>query len=202
MLSDANHSNISHLPSTMSPTTEPPWTHHLTLDTLILILSRSLFHPFITLLIPLSLRACAKPYDSPSMILSFIWSAAVITCHLLSALNTRLAYGPARELDWEEEVVVITGGRSGLGKVLAEMYGMRGASVAVLDLSVPAEGEVEGSEALAGVKWYACDVSKLDEVHRAREAIEEDVGNFFFTSLPFLSPTRPSCITPFYSKTR
>lgn len=157
------------------PPSEPPWTHHLTLDTLVLILSRSLFHPFIALLIPLCLRACAKPYTSASMQFALVWAALVLLAHLLRALNTRLAHGPPRELDWEEEVVVITGARSGLGRVLAEMYGMRGASVAGLDLTVP-PGESEASEGLAGARWYACDVSRLEEVQRAREGIERDVG--------------------------
>lgn len=154
---------------------EPKWHHHLTLDTLHLILTRSLFHPFIALLIPLCLRACAKPYTAPSMQLAFAWAGAVIAFHLLSAANTRVAQGPPREVDWEEEVVVITGGASGLGRVLAGMYGMRGASVAVLDLRVPGSGEGEGSEGLAGVRWYACDVSRLEEVRRAREEVEKDV---------------------------
>lgn len=158
-----------------NPDPEPSLLHHLTLDTLILILTRSLFHPFITLLIPLSLRACAKPYSSPSMQAAFAWAGLVITYHLLSAFNTRIAYGPPRQVDWEEEVVVITGGSSGLGKVLAEMYGMRGASVAVLD--VKGVSEMEKNEALASVKFYSCDVAKLEEVQRAKQQIVQDVGS-------------------------
>jgi len=79
-------------------------------------------------------------------------------------------------MDWENEVVVITGGARGLGKVLAEMYGMRGVSVAVLDLEVPAER----SEALEHVRFYRCDVSRLEEVRRVKGRIEEDVRRLQF----------------------
>ena len=156
---------------------QPPWYTHMTLDTLAHVLNNSLLHPYIALLIPLCLRACAKPYSAPSMQLSFLWAGLVILGRVLGALNRRLADGPSRELDWEEEVVVITGGRSGLGRCLAEMYGMRGASVAVLDLEGGKEG-MEGNEALAGVKFYACDVSRVEDVLQAKEKIEAEVGTF------------------------
>jgi NAD(P)-dependent dehydrogenase (short-subunit alcohol dehydrogenase family) len=67
--------------------------------------------------------------------------------------------------------VVITGGAGGLGKVLAETYGMRGVSVAVLDIREPAEQ----SEALENVRFYRCDVSSIEDVREARMWIEKDV---------------------------
>ena len=76
-----------------------------------------------------------------------------------------------REVDWDEEVVVITGGANGLGKILAEMYGMRGASVAVLDVKKP-EKESEG---LAGVVFYECDVGDAEAVELVKGRVEEDV---------------------------
>jgi len=102
--------------------------------------------------------------------------------------------------------VVITGGASGLGKVIAEMYGMRGVSVAVLDVRVPDEEEREKSEALEHVRFYRCDVGRLEEVQRARGQIEEDVRrNRFidsFLNYLFLSKSRSeTSIThfPFHS---
>lgn len=77
-----------------------------------------------------------------------------------------------RQVDWDEEVVVITGGASGLGRVLAQTFGMRGASVAVLDVVKPREGEREG---LDGVQFYECDVGDVKAVKGARGRIEKDV---------------------------
>ena len=79
--------------------------------------------------------------------------------------------------------MVITGGASGLGKVIAEMYGMRGVSVAVLDVRVPEEKE--RSEALEHVRFYACDVSSLEDVQRAKGLIEEDVRKSSLSLLAF-----------------
>lgn len=97
---------------------------------------------------------------------------------MLSIVNKRLAYGLPRELNWDDEVVVITGGAGGLGKILAEIYGMRGASVAILDVAEP----VQGSEGLAGVQTYRCDVGDPSAVEKAKTQIEKDVR--YFTPRP------------------
>lgn len=84
-------------------------------------------------------------------------------------------------MDWDEEVVVITGGANGLGRVIAETYGMRGARVAVLDVDGPdqMEGE-EGEEGLAGVKFYRCDIGNAEEVVDVAGRIQRDVCFYFF----------------------
>ncbi|KAK0333694.1 hypothetical protein LTR91_022487 [Friedmanniomyces endolithicus] len=149
-----------------------PWHEHITIDLLAHVLNRSLFHPFIAWLIPLCQRAVGAPYDSFNFTATCIYASIVTLIWILGFLDTRVAYGLSRELDWDEEVVVITGGASGLGKILAETYGMRGASVAVLDVRDPEEE----SEGLASVKFYKCDVGDAEAVVRAREQIEKDLG--------------------------
>ncbi|KAL8872015.1 MAG: hypothetical protein Q9174_002278 [Haloplaca sp. 1 TL-2023] len=88
----------------------------------------------------------AAPYDSTSFILTATYAAFVSLCHVLSSVNQRWAYGPPRKVRLLDEVVVITGGASGLGKCIAEVYSMKGVGVAVLDIGVgPKEkGEREG----------------------------------------------------------
>jgi len=147
------------------------WHEHITIDLLAHVLNRSLFHPFIAWLIPLCQRAVGAPYDSFNFTATCIYASLVTLVWVLGFLNQHIAYGLPRELDWDEEVVVITGGASGLGKILAEMYGMRGASVAVLDVRDPEEE----SEGLASVEFYKCDVGNAEAVARAKEQIEKDV---------------------------
>jgi len=154
------------------PTTS--WTEHVTIDLIAHILNRSIFHPFIAWLIPLCLRAITTPYNAPNFIAACAWATLVTLFAILGAINQRLAYGLPRELDWNNEVVVITGGASGLGKILAEMFGMRGASVAVLDIRIPDRGETE-SEALESVKYYKCDGGKAEDIERAKVEICHDV---------------------------
>lgn len=125
----------------------------------------------------------------------------VCACHLLAGLSARVARnGPPRPIlhsrlsedededeyeDEEEgrrrdddddgaEVVVITGGGRGLGQCVAEIYGIKGANVAVLDLEVEkGEGEREG------VWRYKCDVGNRAEVERVWARVVADVSLSF-----------------------
>ena len=109
-----------------SSITEKSWYQYLTIDLVASVLNRSIFHPFIAWLIPLCLRAVTTPYEAPEFIASCVWASLVTFSLILGAVNKRIAYGLPRDVDWDDEVVVITGGANGLGKILAETYGMRG----------------------------------------------------------------------------
>jgi hypothetical protein len=118
-------------PSSTQLIPEKPWHAYMTIDLLALVLARSIFHPYIAWLIPLCLRSLSYSYSHPHFKYACIYATCVTVFALICRLDKRLAWGPARKLNWDEEVVVITGGAGGLGKVLAETYGMRGVSVAV-----------------------------------------------------------------------
>lgn len=99
-------------------------------------------------------------------------------------MNNKLAYGPPREINWEDEVVVITGGVAGLGRCLAEIFALRGVGVAVLDIEVPlrwaeaevlAKGAADGEER-EGVRYYCCDVGNYEQVEGLWGMIVNDVG--------------------------
>lgn len=102
------------------------------------------------------------------MHLAVVYAALITLLWLLSMLNRWIAYGSARAVDLEDEVIVITGGASGLGMLIAEVYGMRGASVAVLDVK-QMDGEMKG------IEYYRCDVGDREQVQRTAMQIEEDV---------------------------
>lgn len=76
-----------------------------------------------------------------------------------------------------EEVIVITGGASGLGLLIAEVYGMRGATVAVLDVKKLEDGEARG------VTSYVCDVGDKAQVAKVAKEIEEEVCLLFSSTL-------------------
>jgi len=90
--------------------------------------------------------------------------------YFLNVLNRQIAYSKARKVDLSEEVIVITGGASGLGLLIAEVYGMRGATVAILDVK-----ELESGEA-RGVTAYKCDVSDKEQLAHVAIEIERDLG--------------------------
>ncbi|KXL42615.1 hypothetical protein M433DRAFT_140093 [Acidomyces richmondensis BFW] len=145
----------------------------ITVDLLLHVLHRTLFHPFIACLIPLCYRAIGAPTNSLPFRATAAYAAFIALCWVISALNQHLAFGPPRSVDWEHELVVITGGAAGLGRVLAQTFGMRGANVAILDIKSPPKGEGE-EEGWEDVKFYECDVSDPAAVERARDKIISD----------------------------
>lgn len=162
--------------STSSKADNPPWHSHLNLDTILLVCSRTIFHWFFVLMLPLSLRAMETPYNSTSFIVTASYAVLINIYHLTSAISDRYAYGRPREVDLSDEVVVITGGRSGLGRCIAEVYGMKGVRVAVLDVSVGEEEEKTGAEEQSDVRYYRCDVGDRENVERVWRRIIDDLG--------------------------
>lgn len=164
----------------MTPRPEKKWYQHLTLDLVIKVLSQTFLHPFIAWIVVLCLRAQATPTDHPSFIIAVGYATLLTLFAAAKMLNHRLAYGTPREVDLSNEVIVVTGGGSGLGQLIAQIYGMRGASVAVLDIKEV--GEVEGWDELSGVEYYHCDVSDRRALEMTARRIEDDVSYILFIS--------------------
>ncbi|KAI4114517.1 MAG: hypothetical protein LQ345_004714 [Seirophora villosa] len=156
----------------------PRWYMYLNIDLLLHVGSYTIFHPFVAAMLPLCLRALAAPYQSTSFILTSVYAILVSSCHLLSSVNQRWAYGPRRKVKLSNEVAVVTGGASGLGRCLVEIYAMKGVSVAAIDIDVKEEGEREG------VWWYRCDVGDPSMVQKTWSRINHDASAIaFHTSL-------------------
>ena len=103
------------------------------------------------------------------MQISIGYASLLTALFFLGILNNQIAFKKPRKVDFSEEVIVITGGASGLGLLVAEVYGMRGATVAVLDVK-----DLESGEA-RGVEVYKCDVGDKEQVARVALEIERDV---------------------------
>ncbi len=157
-----------------SPYTVPPqrdsWFAPLSIDMIVKVFKITFFHPFVAWIVPLCFRAQNMFWDAPPMLVSIAWASFITICWAANVINSRLAFGLPREVDLSEEVIVITGGASGLGLLIAEVYGMRGATVAVLDVK-----EMENGEA-RGVTYYKCDVTDKAQVARVAAEIERDVS--------------------------
>lgn len=78
-------------------------------------------------------------------------------------------------MDPSEEIIVITGGASGLGLVVAEFYAMRGSTVAVIDIQ-PRNTLQEAK----GIAYYQCDVGNAEHVNIAAKKIQEEVCQALF----------------------
>lgn len=154
------------------------WFAPLSIDMIVKVVRTSLFHPFLAWIIPLCFRAQTMFWTAPPMLVAIAWAAFVTLCWIIGIINDRVAFGLPREVDLSEEVIVVTGGARGLGLLIAEVYGMRGATVAVLDVK-----EMENGEA-RGVTYYKCDVSDKEQVARVAKQIEKEVRLWKIVSLP------------------
>lgn len=146
------------------------WFAPLSVDLLLKVLNVTFFHPFVAWIVPLCFRAEHMDWDKTPIRVAVAYAAAVTLWWLLGAVNNRVAFGLPRPVSLEDEVIVITGGASGLGLLVAEVYGMRGASVAVLDVKEMSNGEARG------VTYYKCDVTDKEQLARVALQIEQDVN--------------------------
>lgn len=92
-------------------------------------------------------------------------------------MNHRIANGLPRTVDPEHEVVLVTGGASGLGLLIAQLYAMRGVRVAVLDIREVGEKEAEeifGED--VDVRCYAVNVGERKALEDVREKISKEVS--------------------------
>lgn len=161
------------------PPQRDSWFAPMSIDLFLKVLNVTFFHPFVAWMIPLCFRAEHMDWDKIPMQVSIYYAWAITGWWILGEINKRVAFGLPREVNLEDEVIVITGGASGLGLLIAEVYGMRGASVAVLDVR-----DLENGEA-RGVTHYKCDVTDKEQLARVSRQIEEDV--------------RPPCLSLAYS---
>ncbi|KAI9045811.1 putative short-chain dehydrogenase/reductase family protein [Aspergillus affinis] len=159
-----------------SPPLQPD-SHYdaFTLDLLLRVLNRTLLHPWIAWVLVICLRAQVTPYTDPAFLIATGYATVLTVLAALRFLNRRVAYGGPRTVDPSNEVVVVTGGASGLGLLIARVYGLKGASVAVLD--VKDEQELKGSwEECPGVDYYRCDIGVREEVEGVARRIEAELG--------------------------
>ncbi|GFF29589.1 uncharacterized oxidoreductase C16H5.14c [Aspergillus udagawae] len=166
-MSTVSSSSISQLP-------DKGWLEQFTFDLVLTVLNRTLFHPFVAWVGVLSLRAQATPYTHFSFMIATCYAVFLTVLALARAMNQRLAHGLPRPVDLSEEVVVVTGGASGLGLLIARIYGLRGVSVAVLDIK--AESDIEGWEEVTGVDYYQCDITEREDVEKTARRITEELG--------------------------
>jgi hypothetical protein len=169
MTSPAPNIRIARPPVPKSGRKIRPWHSHLTVDLLYTVLLRTFLHPFFAWMIPLSLRAVTVPYEYLSMRLAIGYASVLTFIYILSYINHRIAFGLPREVNLDEEIIVITGGASGLGRIVAEIFAMRGTTVAVLDVK---KWEDQG---VPGVSHYLCDVGDRKQVDASAKKIRDDV---------------------------
>ncbi|KAH6683865.1 short chain dehydrogenase/reductase [Halenospora varia] len=96
---------------------------------------------------------------------------------LLYQLNntlTRLALNNFRSdksWDWQKEVVLVTGGCSGIGQLIVEKLSEQNIKVVIFDVVEPR------SPLSPTTKFYKVDITSTSAIHEAAEKIREEVGH-------------------------
>jgi len=145
-----------------------------TLDSVASVLGQTVFSPYLAAIPVVLLTSGWKSETLPKWaVYCFAVSLLRLVKHysLLHRSQGSLFSRPT-PVDWSKQVVVVTGGASGVGRLLATTLAARNARVAVLDVS-PRPPAAADDEPIA---YYKCDVSKWEEVEAVAKTIREEVG--------------------------
>ncbi|KAK2466046.1 hypothetical protein APHAL10511_001688 [Amanita phalloides] len=144
------------------------------IDLVVKVLSHTLFSPFFISLIPVFyFFQGAKLTDTvityPTLYLAIISSYWTVKWYSKLYRNQGSIFSPRKHLDWDEQIVLITGGTSGIGQLLANTLAVRNVTVVVLDI----EPLITENHNIA---YYKCDVSDWNEVSKVAHKVVEDIG--------------------------
>ncbi|KAL4820747.1 hypothetical protein BDW67DRAFT_180308 [Aspergillus spinulosporus] len=146
----------------------------LYIDPIIRGLLNSIFHPSFTLSCLLLVRERSFSFITPYEKLVQITAAASVLLWLNDWLSTqsRNNWVSDKSWDWKKELVVVTGGSSGIGAGVAQRLAAMGSHVIVLDI-IPLTYKPENKR----ISYYKCDLSDEKEIAAVCEKIRSKIGN-------------------------
>ena len=85
---------------------------------------------------------------------------------------------PSQDKHFSREVVLVTGGAQGIGRLIATNFALTGATIVLWDIQEQRLGETLGEMRTAGheVHGYRVDVSDLDQLLTGYEWVKQEVG--------------------------
>ncbi|CCM00681.1 uncharacterized protein FIBRA_02720 [Fibroporia radiculosa] len=145
------------------------------IDLVVKVVMHTILSPFFTFFIPVFYYFQGIRWDNPVLVGSTAYVIAVSAfwflkwCSTLYRNQGSLLFASPR-LDWGEQIVVITGGASGIGELIANTCAVRNVTVVVLDVK-PIVTENYN------ISYYKCDVSNWEEVQAVSKRIIEEIGH-------------------------
>jgi len=151
----------------------PIWDS-LDIDLFVKVFAGTAFSPFFVMLIPTFYIFQGAKFTDNIVIFSAVYYVFVSmfwTIKWISRLYSNqgnLFYAP-RRVEWSDQIVVVTGGSSGVGELLANTLAVKSVQVVVLDIK-PIQTQNYN------IAYYKCDVSKWEEVEAVSKKIIEEIG--------------------------
>jgi len=149
----------------------------VTPDTIFRLLQNTVLNPVITLPLILLARYTAKGNALSDQHTSVLKSLKVLAqLSVLRTVSNWLDDAVANNWSndtyvWSQEVVVVTGGSDGIGKIVVQLLAERGIKVAVLDV------QELTYEAPPSVRYFQCDLSSPSSIASAAASIRSTLGN-------------------------
>ncbi|CAB4382784.1 NAD(P)-binding protein [Rhizophagus irregularis] len=144
---------------------------NISIDFFLRILALSFFHPSFVLIFLPYFYSIGYGLTTPEFFWASIYTSIVCFFWLLGYLSLKSRNGwKTIKTNWDDEVVVVTGGSGGVGGLLTETLAIRNVTVIILDVNPP---EIEH----VNVEYFQCDVSNYEEVQRVGKDIIEQFGS-------------------------
>ncbi|KAJ1646320.1 hypothetical protein J3B02_003969 [Coemansia erecta] len=150
------------------------------LDTLLRYVSRIIHSPLTSYLVvnALSQRLLTsssrqiQPKDKIAAAAA-LWTATTFVLPSICRLSARLVFRPTT-VNWNSEIVVVTGGSHGVGLELTKRLLRANARVAIIDVNPPPDF---GQQFSGLCKYYRCDITDTSNVKAIADKIRADLGD-------------------------
>ncbi|VDC06189.1 unnamed protein product [Peniophora sp. CBMAI 1063] len=145
------------------------------IDLVMKVAKHTIFSPFFMSLVPTFFVFQGYSPKSAVVLVPVAWAITTALfwsfqwLSLLYRNQGSLFFSPGA-LDWGEQIVVVTGGSSGIGELIANTLAVRNVTVVVLDVK-PIVTENYN------ITFYPCDVSKWEDVEAVQKKIVEELGH-------------------------
>lgn len=154
---------------------------------------RTILSPFFVMWIPIiAIGQRSEPLYQASLWLLFLVSVFWFLNFTSFAWTNQCWWPRPERIDWPDQIVLITGGANGLGRVLAETLAVKQATVVVLDIDKPCTPSDFGKHAVnyrstslvltiaptdGDLHFYQCDVSDAAAVEAVAQLVQREVGH-------------------------